>query len=97
MGRIAEELAEQIILTSDNPRSESPRKILNDIDRGIGDKSKRKFVPDRKFAILEALKLAREGDVVLITGKGHETYQEIDGQRHPFEDRLVAKEQLEQL
>lgn len=94
MGRIAEQFADHIILTSDNPRSEDPEKILHDIDAGITDKSRRKVAPERKLALVEALQKARPGDVVLITGKGHEIYQEIAGKKRSFADRVVVEEYL---
>jgi len=97
MGRVAGELADHVILTSDNPRSEAPERILADIDAGVRDRKKRTLVPDRREAIAAALARARPGDLVLIAGKGHETYQEIDGQRRSFDDRAVVQEVLASL
>jgi len=94
MGKIAAEYADIVYLTSDNPRREEPLKIIEEIDWGISEKSKRKIIVDRKTAINEALNEANENDVVLIAGRGHETYQEIGGERLPFDDRQVAKEIL---
>lgn len=97
MGHIAGELADRVILTTDNPRREDPLSILHQIDAGLPDKNKRKIVADRKLAIYEALMSARAGDLVLIAGKGHETYQEIDGERRPFDDGETAREILNEL
>ena len=91
MGQAAESYADRIILTNDNPRSEEPTKILNDILAGITDKSKTLILPDRKDAIQLALGMAVEGDIVVIAGKGHETYQEIGGSRIEFDDREVIR------
>ncbi len=93
MGQIAEAHADQVILTSDNPRSEDPQKIINDILKGM--KSKPVLVePDRREAIWAALSLLREGDILLIAGKGHEDYQEIAGKRYPFSDAQLVREFL---
>jgi UDP-N-acetylmuramoyl-L-alanyl-D-glutamate--2,6-diaminopimelate ligase len=93
MGRIAAELADETVLTSDNPRSEDPHAILEEIRAGH-DRAGRKaaVVADRREAIAAALRLARRGDVVVIAGKGHETYQETAGHKEPFDDRVVARE-----
>jgi UDP-N-acetylmuramoyl-L-alanyl-D-glutamate--2,6-diaminopimelate ligase len=97
MGQVAESNADLIFVTSDNPRHENPSKIIEEIDQGISNKDVRKIIPDRKEAIAEALTCAQSGDVVLIAGKGHETYQEIGGERIYFDDRVVAKEILSNL
>ncbi len=90
MGRIAEALADGVILTDDNPRSEDPDAIINDIAAGM---SKRPPVlRDRGAAIRAAIRQARAGDIVLIAGKGHEEYQQIGAQRLPFSDRRVVSE-----
>lgn len=98
MGKIAAELADAPVLTSDNPRTEDPEKILDDVAAGVsavvGEK-KWWRIADRKIAIEKAMALAQPGDVVLIAGKGHETYQLIGGKTFPFDDRLVAKAYLE--
>ena len=94
MGRVAEELADLILLTSDNPRNEDPLKIIRQIEGGIKDASRYAVEVDREAAIRKAIALAREGDVVLIAGKGHETTQHFkDGSRH-FDDREVAGQYL---
>ena len=88
MGGLAAALSDVVVLTSDNPRSEDPNAILRDILAGMtGSDTPRLVVPDRREAIRTALALARPGDVVLLAGKGHETYQEIRGQFLPFDER----------
>ncbi|MGD0781817.1 MAG: UDP-N-acetylmuramoyl-L-alanyl-D-glutamate--2,6-diaminopimelate ligase [Candidatus Aminicenantales bacterium] len=96
MGRAAAELADWVVLTSDNPRSEDPRTILRDIEKGILETGKKSYVvvPDRRDAIAKALGMARKGDLVVIAGKGHETYQEIKGLTHHFSDVETAREIL---
>jgi UDP-N-acetylmuramoyl-L-alanyl-D-glutamate--2,6-diaminopimelate ligase len=91
MGRIARELADVAIVTSDNPRSEDPLAIIDEI---VGSANGLDVEPDRRAAIARAIDAAREGDVVLIAGKGHEQGQEIAGAIHPFDDREVAREAL---
>jgi UDP-N-acetylmuramoyl-L-alanyl-D-glutamate--2,6-diaminopimelate ligase len=99
MARIAVDLSAQVVLTSDNPRSEDPMAILNEMRTGIapGDVPRTWVNPDRREAIRQAVGMARPGDVVLLAGKGHETYQEVQGVRHPFDDVAVLKETLEML
>jgi len=96
MGSAAGELADMIILTSDNPRSENPLAILRDIEQGVrkGGAKDCVLIPDRREAIAKALAAARKGDFVVIAGKGHETYQEIQGQRLPFSDEGAVREIL---
>ena len=92
---IAARLADRVYVTSDNPRGEDPWAILLDIDRGIRRfREEVTFDPDRRRAIRSALDNARRGDVVLIAGKGHETYQDIAGVRRPFSDLAVASAAL---
>ena len=91
MGRIAHELADVAILTSDNPRSEDPLAIIDEVLRGAPELD---VEPDRRTAIVRAIEAAREGDVVLIAGKGHEQGQEIAGAKLPFDDRDVARDAL---
>lgn len=93
MGRAAASGADEVWVTSDNPRNEDPRQIIDDILAGASAKSR--VEPDRARAIFEAIGGAHQGDVVLIAGKGHEDYQEIAGQRLPFSDMAVAKKALE--
>ena len=95
MGRLASELADVVIVTSDNPRSEEPQAIIDEIVAGaVGDVE---VEPDRAAAIARAIELAREGDVVLIAGKGAEQGQEIADRTIPFDDREVAREALRAL
>jgi UDP-N-acetylmuramoyl-L-alanyl-D-glutamate--2,6-diaminopimelate ligase len=95
MGRVAVELADHVIVTSDNPRSEEPVSIIADVLQGTGVDVE--IDPDRRAAIVRAIGLAEPGDVVLIAGKGHEQGQEIAGVIHPFDDRTVAREALAEL
>jgi len=92
MGKVAEDYGDQIILTNDNPRTEDPQAILNEILSGISDKSKVKIIPDRRKAIYTALKMASSRDSVVIAGKGHENYQEIKGIKYPLSDRDILKD-----
>lgn len=94
MADIAVKNSEKVILTSDNPRNEKPEEIIEEMYKGIdaAKKSRVLKIIDRKEAIKTAAALAREGDIVLIAGKGHETYQEIEGVRHPFDDRKILEE-----
>ena len=89
MGEIAVRLAELVVLTSDNPRTEDPDRIIDDIERGVPPEMAGKVVRecDRRRAIRRILTLARAGDTVLFAGKGHETEQEINGKRFPFDER----------
>lgn len=95
MGRAASQLSDMVILTSDNPRSEEPAAIIAEIKGGLVSGTPHEIIEDRRTAIRRAIELADEGDIVLIAGKGHETYQEIAGARFPFDDREVAAEALE--
>jgi UDP-N-acetylmuramoylalanyl-D-glutamate--2,6-diaminopimelate ligase (EC 6.3.2.13) len=92
MGKVAEKWADFVVITSDNPRWEEPEAIIEDILKGIEQKQKVFVQKDRKEAIKFALQNAKEGDVVLIAGKGHEDYQEIKGVKYPFKDQDVVKE-----
>jgi UDP-N-acetylmuramoyl-L-alanyl-D-glutamate--2,6-diaminopimelate ligase len=94
MGEVAARLADQVVLTSDNPRSEDPSAIIDAVLSGVHD-HKRVFVePDRRAAIGAAISAAGEGDVVVIAGKGHETTQVTGDHEIPFDDRVVARELL---
>ena len=94
MARAAADLSDRVFLTSDNPRSEDPEAILADMRAGLDPIQARKAISisDRREAIRMAAAVARPGDIVLVAGKGHETYQEIQGVRHDFDDRLVVAE-----
>lgn len=97
MGRIAALFADEVVVTSDNPRSEDPEAILRDVRAGVDAAGKNaRYVVDRREALAEAFRLARAGDVVLVAGKGHETTQVAGGRALPFDDRLVARALLEE-
>jgi len=97
MGEIASQKADHIIITNDNPRTESAEAIAADIIEGIINGKKVESILDRKQAILTALNNANKDDVILIAGKGHETYQEINGIRNDFSDLQVVNEYFEDL
>ena len=93
MGAIAVEGADRVFITSDNPRSEDPAEIIREICFGIPEGcTNYETLEDRRGAIERALEAANPGDIVLVAGKGHETYQEIQGQQIPFDDREVVRE-----
>jgi UDP-N-acetylmuramoyl-L-alanyl-D-glutamate--2,6-diaminopimelate ligase len=92
MGRIAAQYGDMCVLTSDNPRNERAEDIINDIIVGVNEAGGQyKIVPDRREAIHHALSVAPKGSLVLIVGKGHQCYEEINGVRYPFDEREVAK------
>jgi len=95
MGRIASELADEVIITSDNPRDEEPEAILDDIARGIV-KSHYTRIIDRTEAILTGLSMLTRGDILLVAGKGHEKYQEISGKQYYFSDQELIKQYMQQ-
>jgi UDP-N-acetylmuramoyl-L-alanyl-D-glutamate--2,6-diaminopimelate ligase len=97
MAKIACNLSDRVILTSDNPRFEEPEAILDDMKKGIEPQFANKVlvIVNRKEAIKTAFALAKPGDIILVAGKGHETYQEIKGVKYPFDDKMVLKEVLE--
>jgi UDP-N-acetylmuramoyl-L-alanyl-D-glutamate--2,6-diaminopimelate ligase len=98
MAAAAVECADYAIFTADNPRQESVESILDHMEAGVAGKyfqSQYERLPDRRQAIARALAMAQPGDIVCLAGKGHETTQEIGGQFHPFDDRLVAQEFLQ--
>ncbi|MBR1647074.1 MAG: UDP-N-acetylmuramoyl-L-alanyl-D-glutamate--2,6-diaminopimelate ligase [Selenomonadaceae bacterium] len=100
MGRLAAELSDVVIATSDNPRSENPEKILDDVEVGVREVIGEKFyerIADRRTAIFRAVELANSGDVVLILGKGHENYQILNTGTIHFDDREVAREAIDKL
>ncbi|MEN9336968.1 MAG: hypothetical protein RLZZ500_1955, partial [Bacteroidota bacterium] len=99
MAQIASELSDQVIFTSDNPRTEDPAQILAEMEAGVEPQNFKKTVSilDRKQAIKTACQMAKANDILLIAGKGHETYQEINGVRHDFDDMQIVKELLELL
>ncbi len=99
MAQVACEHSDKAILTSDNPRTEDPEQILNEMEEGLTSPQKRKSlrITSRREAIKVACSLAQAGDIVLVAGKGHETYQEINGVRNHFDDREVLTEAFETL
>ncbi|AUC82425.1 UDP-N-acetylmuramoyl-L-alanyl-D-glutamate--2,6-diaminopimelate ligase [Lacinutrix sp. Bg11-31] len=99
MGHIASALSTKAIFTSDNPRTEVPGTIIEDVEKGVEPQNFKKTlsIVDRKQAIKTACQLANEGDIILIAGKGHETYQEVNGERSDFDDFKIVKELLKQL
>jgi len=99
MANIATTLSDKVIITSDNPRTEDPKTIIEEMEAGVEPQNYKKSlsIEDRKQAIKTACQLANTNDIILIAGKGHETYQEINGVRHDFDDMKIVKEILEQL
>lgn len=99
MASIAAEMSEKLILTSDNPRTENPAKILEEMEAGLTENQllKTLTIQDRKQGIKTAISLANTGDIILIAGKGHEKYQEIMGIRHDFDDLKITNELFNQL
>ena len=94
MGAIARRLADEVVLTSDNPRDESPALILAQMLAGLPDSHSAAVIEDRRAAIHDAIGRAAANDVVLVAGKGHETTQEVAGVKHPFSDVEVAHDAL---
>ena len=94
MAKVAATVSDQVFLTSDNPRSEDPAFIISEMQAGLEPIDKRKCIAisDRREAIRTAVAFAEAGDIVLVAGKGHETYQEINGVKHDFDDRIVLRE-----
>ncbi len=97
MANIACKYSDRVILTSDNPRDEAPESILEDMQKGINASylSKVLSIVDRKEAIKTACSLSTENDIILVAGKGHETYQEVKGVRHDFDDKVILSEMLD--
>jgi UDP-N-acetylmuramoyl-L-alanyl-D-glutamate--2,6-diaminopimelate ligase len=99
MGMVAARLSDVVVITSDNPRSEDPLRIIEEVKRGAEPETRQSnaellSIADRREAIARAVRVAERGDIVLIAGKGHEKYQEIAGRTHPFDDVAVAREAL---
>lgn len=93
MGEIAGRIADYSIVTSDNPRTEDPELIVKDIEKGISKtKGKYEVIVDRREAIEKAIKMANKKDIVILAGKGHEPYQEINKVKYPFDERIIVKE-----
>jgi UDP-N-acetylmuramoyl-L-alanyl-D-glutamate--2,6-diaminopimelate ligase len=94
MATIAAKNADEVIITSDNPRDEEPMEIIEDIEKGMPGHTNYRIEPDRVKAIKLVIKLAEQGDTILVAGKGHENYQEIKGIRYDFSDREICRELL---
>src|SRR5690625_4849701 len=95
MAQIAVKYADKAIFTSDNPRTEDPEEIINDMVNGLNeDALNYRVIVNRTQAINEAINMAKEDDVILIAGKGHETYQQIGHDKHDFDDHKVAEEAI---
>ena len=92
MGQISGNVADFTIITSDNPRTEDPEKIVKEIEEGI-EKTKGKYITiiDRTEAIKHAIEIANKNDIIVLAGKGHETYQEINGEKYPYDERKIIK------
>ena len=98
MGEISGRIADYTFITSDNPRTEDPQKIVDQIEEGMKKtKGKYSVVVDRIDAIRQAIKMATKRDIIVLAGKGHEPYQEIDGVKHPFDERIIVKDLIEEL
>jgi UDP-N-acetylmuramoyl-L-alanyl-D-glutamate--2,6-diaminopimelate ligase len=99
MAQVACDWSDKVILTSDNPRTENPQVIIAEMEKGVSPTNQRKAISilDRKEAIKTACHIAKPGDIILVAGKGHEKYQEINGVKHHFDDKEVLTEQLNQM
>ena len=98
MGEVSGRIADFSIVTTDNPRTEHPAQIISEIEAGIS-KTKGNYIviEDRREAIKYALKKMNKNDIVILAGKGHETYQEINGEKYPFDERIIVKEILKEI
>ena len=98
MGRVAGENSDIVFITSDNPRTEDPLKIISEIETGVAETGVKYFaVSDRREAIYRAIALAKPDDVVIVAGKGHETYQIVGNDKFHFDDREVALDAIAKL
>ena len=98
MGEISGKVADYTIITSDNPRTEDPEKIIEQIEEGIKKtKGNYEIVVDRTEAIEKAIKMANNKDIILLAGKGHEPYQEINEKKYPFDERVIVREIISKL
>ena len=98
MGEISGRIADFTIITSDNPRTEDPKKIVDQIEEGMKKTNgKYEVIVDRTEAIKEAIKMATKRDIVILAGKGHEPYQEINGEKYPFDERVIVRDIIEEL
>ena len=94
MGNISAQIADYSVITSDNPRTEDPDDIIAQIVSNLPHDTNYMCISERRDAIHHAIAMAKSGDVVVIAGKGHEDYQEINGKKFPFDDRVVASDFL---
>ena len=93
MGEISGKVADYTIITSDNPRTEDPKAIVDEIEEGIKKtKGKYEVIVDRVEAITKAIEMANKNDIIVLAGKGHEPYQEINGVKHPFDERVIVND-----
>lgn len=98
MGEISGRIADYTIITSDNPRTENPDEIVNEIEKGIKKTNgKYECIVDRREAIKKAIEMANKRDLIVLAGKGHEPYQEIDHKTYPFDERLIVREIIEEM
>ena len=98
MGEISGRIADYTIITSDNPRTEEPEEIVKEIEKGIKKtKGNYEVIVDRTQAIEKAIKMANKKDIIVLAGKGHEPYQEINGKKFPFDERTIVKDIIEKL
>ena len=98
MGEISGRIADYTIITSDNPRTEEPKEIINQIEEGIKKtKGKYSVIIDRTEAIKYAIRMANKRDIIVLAGKGHETYQEINGEKHPYDERIIVRKIIEKI
>jgi UDP-N-acetylmuramoyl-L-alanyl-D-glutamate--2,6-diaminopimelate ligase len=97
MGRIAEAYSDFVVITSDNPRFEEPEAIIKEIEEGLEGKTPYILIENRREAICYAIKNAQEKDIILLAGKGHETYQEICGKKHDFDEKVVVEQIFSEL
>ncbi len=98
MGEISGRIADYTFITSDNPRTEDPQKIVDQIEEGIKKTTgKYEVIVDRVEAIKKAIKMATKKDIIVLAGKGHEPYQEINGVKHPFDERIIVRDLIEEI
>ncbi len=98
MGEISGKIADYTIITSDNPRTEDPEKIVKQIEKGIKKTNgKYECIVDRKEAIKKAIEMAGKRDLIVLAGKGHEPYQEINHKTYPFDEREIVREIIEEM
>ena len=98
MGEISGRIADYTIITSDNPRTENPDEIVNEIEKGIKKTNgKYECIVDRREAIKKAIEMANKRDLIVLAGKGHETYQEINHEKHHYDEREIIKQIIEDM